>query len=159
MPDPSVVKQEICAKIGCDDEFFCGLPPPTELDRGRIAALNGFGTFDMVLRGKYPASFVSNLAFNPKSYTARTFKNPPSLGNVLSYAEEQVRKLVIPGANGHASARAVAAMYNSILSAARGDDGRVGFTEATIEELCVTAEPRRPVRRPRPRPRRPRRPR
>ena len=27
------------------------------------------------------------------------------------------------------------------MSAGRGDDGRVGFTEATIEELFVTAEP------------------
>ena len=141
------VKEEICTPVGCADEFFCGLPPADELDRGRIASLNAYGTFDMMLRSKFPSSFVNNFALNPSSYVARAFSNPPMVPR--DYGEEWVRKLMIPGANGHASARAVAGIYNTILTAGRNGAAEaaaskpvdVGFTPATVDQLLESAEP------------------
>jgi len=67
---------EVAAPLGVD--FHLGLP--TDIDRGRIAHIHGFRTWEMPPHlSAMPAPFV--LAFaNPRSLTARAFGNPKILG-------------------------------------------------------------------------------
>mmetsp|Transcript_17012 Transcript_17012/g.28417 ORF Transcript_17012/g.28417 Transcript_17012/m.28417 type:complete len:485 (-) Transcript_17012:272-1726(-) len=135
------VKEEIATKVGVEDEFFIGLPPPNVLPRSRVAALNAWGPFDLFFRGKFPSAFVNNFLFKPSSYAARALSICPKLGDTRVYGTEEVRKLVCPASNGHTSARAVAAVYNTFLSDLRPGSSslRVGFTQETADELRTPA--------------------
>ena len=137
------LKEEVFSKIGYNDEFFLGLPGPDELPRSRIASINAWSPIDLLLRGKFPPAFIRNFLLNPTSYTYRTFSKPSATGDVRAYGTEKVRECVIPGANGHMSARALAAIYNSILAAGRGNgkvDNKAGFARSTLDLLAEPAE-------------------
>merc|ERR1711862_1019705 len=73
--------------------------------------------------------------FRPSSYTARAFQNPSVTGDPSNYNLEEVRTLEIPGANGHATARFVAAFYNAFATAANKLANPLGFSEDAIKEM------------------------
>jgi len=139
-----LLKNDLFAKIGLQQEFFCGLPDPDVLDRGRIASLNGWKVHDLLLRGKLNPDFIWNFALRPSSYCARAFSNPKATGDPRAYGTEAIRQCVIPAANGHVTARALAGAYDAILAAGRGDGAAnaAGFTRGTLELLSEPVQSR-----------------
>ena len=105
------LREEVASKVGVADEFYIGLPDPKELDRDRVANVNAWSPLDLLMRSKYPPEFVRNFVLKPWSYAFRSIKNPQCCGDPPAYNTEELRTLEVPAANGHASARAVAAMY------------------------------------------------
>ncbi len=114
---------EIAIPLGLD--FWIGLPD--SIPEQRIARLQAdWYRVKMVANiKKMPTDWVKAF-LNPKSLTARTFANPAVLGKPARYNEPEMRRLELPAANGHGTARAIATAYGEF--AAGGD------------RLCITAE-------------------
>lgn len=124
---------EVAAPLGLD--FHLGLP--ADVDRGRVARIHGFRTWEMPLHlSAMPAPFV--LAFaNPRSLTARAFGNPRILGVPENFNRPDVQAAEIPAANGVGQVRSIAKLYGD---AATG--GKVlGLTPATLAALTTSATP------------------
>ncbi|BCJ49958.1 esterase [Actinoplanes sp. NBRC 14428] len=125
--------EEVAAPLGLD--FHIGLPAGT--DRGRIARIHGFRPWQMMLHlNAMPPSFVRAF-FNPRSLSARAFRNPRVLGEPDNINRPDVQAAEIPAVNGIGLVRSVAKLYGD---AATGGAG-LGLTAATLDELRNPAEP------------------
>lgn len=98
-----------------DLDFWIGLPD--SIPEERIARLQAdWYRVKMVANiKKMPTEWVKAF-LNPKSLTARTFSNPAVLGKPARYNEPEMRKLELPAANGHGTARAVATAYGEFAT-------------------------------------------
>jgi CubicO group peptidase (beta-lactamase class C family) len=72
-------------------------------------------------------SLLTEIMADPQSMLARTFANPPVLGSTSTLLTRAWRGAEIPSVNGHANARAIAAIYakmpaKEIETAGRGKD-------------------------------------
>ncbi len=138
-PQPRTIGQyfndNIAVPLGLD--FWIGLPE--SIPESRIARLQAdwYRTKMVANIKKMPTEFVKGF-LNPRSLTARTFANPAVLGKPARYNEPQMRKLELPAANGHGTARAIATAYGEF--AAGG--ARLGITPEVFDEASrAAAEP------------------
>lgn len=123
---------EIAAPLELD--FWIGLP--NSIPEERIARLQAdWYRVKMVANiKKMPTEWVKAF-LNPKTLTARTFSNPIFLGKPARYNEPQMRRLELPAANGHGTARAIATAYGEF--AAGG--ARLGITEEVSNDVANAA--------------------
>ena len=122
-----------------DLDFWIGLP--NAIDEEQIAHLQAdWYRVKMVANiNKMPKEFVRGF-LNPRSLTARTFGNPAALGKPARYNEPEMRRLELPAANGHGTARAIATAYGEL--AAGG--ARLGMTADVLDDVArPAAEPSR----------------
>lgn len=93
------VREELMAPLGLEGQFFLGLPEPED---GRVAPLS----MDDALRSEVPPP--------PESYAGRAV--PPAfypLGETFNRID--VRRAIVPGAGGIATARALARLYAATI--------------------------------------------
>ena len=123
---------EIAAPLDLD--FWIGLPD--SVPEKRIARVQGdWYRVKMVANiSKQPTEWVKGF-LNPRSLTARTFSNPIALGKPARYNTPEMRKLELPAANGHGTARAVATAYGEIAAGGK----RLGITDDVLEEVSTAA--------------------
>lgn len=116
-------------------DFWIGLPSSVPEDR--IARLQAdWYRLKMVANiKKMPKEFVKGF-LNPRSLTARTFGNPAVLGKPARYNEPEMRRLELPAANGHGTARAIATAYGEF--AAGG--ARLGIRPEVAADVASAAD-------------------
>ena len=124
--------EEIAGPLGL--EFYFGLP--AELDPDRRAVIHGWKPIEMIghLR-EMPPAFVLGF-MNPRSITARSFKNPAVLGVIDNYNRPDVLAPEIPAANGTGEVRSVARLYGELATGGTA----LGMDPATLEQLTRPAE-------------------
>ncbi len=103
-------RDEIAGPLGAD--FHIGLP---DAEHARVAEMSAI-PMDAPPDGE-GLSLAMTFMKDPQGMTARAFMNPPSLARGPNVPEW--RRAEIPGANGHATARALARIYGAV---ARGGD-------------------------------------
>lgn len=121
--------------VPLDLDFWIGLPD--DIPAIRIARLQAdwYRTRMVANIKKQPSDFVKGF-LNPKSLTARTFANPAMLGKPARYNEPEMRRLELPAANGHGTARAIATAYGEL--AAGGE--RLGMTPEVLADVAQAAD-------------------
>ncbi len=117
-----------------DLDFWIGLPD--DIPAIRIARVQGdWYRARMVANiSKQPTEFVKGF-LNPKSLTARTFSNPMMLGKPARYNNPEMRKLELPAANGHGTARAIATAYGEIAAGGK----QLGITNEVLADVSTAA--------------------
>src|SRR4051812_14072606 len=124
---------EVAAPLGLD--FHLGLPQ--DADHGRVARIHGFRNWEMMLHlGEMPASFVRAFA-NPRSLTARAFRNPRILGTVENFNRPDVQAAEIPAGNGVGQVRSIARLYGEVAAGGAA----LGLTVDSLDALRNAASP------------------
>jgi CubicO group peptidase (beta-lactamase class C family) len=123
---------EIAIPLGI--EFYIGLPG--NYPRDCIATLKGFKPWTMLFHlNKMPWPFVKGM-LNPKSLTARSFNNPPLLGDMTRYNDVDMQTIELPAANGIGQARGMAKAYGEFATGG----ATLGLTPETLAALTDSAE-------------------
>jgi len=137
------VREEMCRPLQIEDELFIGLPK--EVPDNRLAELDARQALENLLIDTFPKDLMQKMLFQPWTYTARSFRNPrlslmPSMTNFNSRA---VREVEMPGANGHATSRALAQVYSAAERAinTNGLANPLGFSKESLDELMKPAKP------------------
>lgn len=133
---------EVVPKAGCQGEFYLGVP--SSVPESRLASfmlvsqLKALKDLD-----KLPPKLLLNVLFRPSSYTARTLKNPPMVSGFAN--DRKVRAAEYPASNGHATARALAAMYSAAERAinTQGRENAFGLSEEILSALQEVHPPSR----------------
>ena len=125
-------KEEIA--IPLDLDFWIGLPDSIPDDRIARVQADWYRVKMVANIKKMPTEWVKAF-LNPRSLTARTFSNPAFLGKPARYNEPEMRRLELPAANGHGTARAIATAYGEF--AAGGN--RLGITPGVANEVASAA--------------------
>ena len=120
--------------IPLDLDFWIGLPDSIPEDRIARVQADWYRVKMVVNIKKMPTEWVKAF-LNPRSLTARTFSNPAFLGKPARYNEPEMRRLELPAANGHGTARAIATAYGEF--AAGGN--RLGITPEVANEVASAA--------------------
>lgn len=120
--------------IPLDLDFWIGLPDSIPDDRIARVQADWYRVKMVANIKKMPAEWVKAF-LNPRSLTARTFSNPAFLGKPARYNEPEMRRLELPAANGHGTARAIATAYGEF--AAGGN--RLGITPGVANEVASAA--------------------
>ena len=125
-------QEEIAAPLDLD--FWIGLPD--SISAIRIARLQAdWYRIKMVANiKKQPKDFVKGF-LAPRSLTARTFANPAMLGKPARYNNPEMRRLELPAANGHGTARAIATAYGEVAAGGK----RLGITDEVLAEVSSAA--------------------
>lgn len=122
-------REEIAEPLGAD--FHIGLP---DAEHGRVAELSPIPPPE----AGEGLDLAAALANEPEGLLARAFLNPPSI--LLGPNTPEWRRAEIPGANGHANARAVARVYAALACGGELDGVRVlspeGIDRCRHEESC-----------------------
>ncbi len=128
-------RDNIAEPLGLD--FWIGLPDSVPEHRIARVQADWYRVKMVANISKMPKDFVKGF-LNPRSLTARTFGNPAALGKPARYNGPEMRRLELPAANGHGTARAIATAYGEF--AAGG--ARLGITpEVTSEVSRAAVEP------------------
>ena len=124
--------EEIATPLGLD--FWIGLPD--SIPESRIARIEAdWYRVKMVANiKKMPTDWVKAF-LNPRSLTARTFSNPAFLGKPARYNDPEMRKLELPAANGHGTARAIATAYGEFATGGK----RLDITAEVANEVARAA--------------------
>jgi len=117
-----------------DLDFWIGLPDSIPEDRIARVQADWYRVKMVANIKKMPTEWVKAF-LNPRSLTARTFSNPAFLGKPARYNEPEMRRLELPAANGHGTARAIATAYGEF--AAGGN--RLGITPEVTNEVASAA--------------------
>jgi CubicO group peptidase (beta-lactamase class C family) len=102
-------REEVAGPLGAD--FRIGLP---DSEHGRVAEMSAIPP-----PGPDGMPFLNALLSDPDGLTARAFANPPSIAAGANVPEW--RRAEIPGANGHATAEAIARVYSALAVGGRVD--------------------------------------
>lgn len=95
-------------------EFYIGLP--SDVPRDRIAVLDAYAPWQMLLNlHKMPFAFVRNF-LNPRSITARSFSNPKVLGLAKRYNDVDMQSIELPASNGIGQVRSIAKAYSEFAT-------------------------------------------
>jgi CubicO group peptidase (beta-lactamase class C family) len=130
----SYFRDEIAKPLGAD--FHIGLPDAQHARVGEMSAIPA------PLPDGEGMSLAALIAGDPESLAARAFTNPPTM--LLGPNHAEWRRAEIPGANGHASAAGVAAVY-AALACGGSLDGVKLLSPAGIER-CRAEQSRGPDR-------------
>jgi CubicO group peptidase (beta-lactamase class C family) len=141
------LKEEVVSKLGLDDEFYLGLPD--SIPDSRLAVLDAPTKTEVTFSmgdSATPPGLVRKILFQPKSYTGKACNNPKLENDgTLSacYNERRVRRIEMPAANGHATARALARIYSSAEDAIRthGQVNALGLTQETLRHIMEPCSP------------------
>jgi CubicO group peptidase (beta-lactamase class C family) len=109
-------REEIAEPLGAD--FWIGLPDHEHARVGEMSAIPL-----QAPPGEDGMSLAMTFMKDPEGMTARAFMNPPSMAKGPNHAEW--RRAEIPGANGHATARALASIYGAVASDGASATARV----------------------------------
>lgn len=109
-------REEIAEPLGAD--FWIGLPDHEHARVGEMSAIPLEAP-----PGEDGLSLAMTFMKDPEGMTARAFMNPPSMAKGPNHAEW--RRAEIPGANGHATARALASIYGAVASDGASAGARV----------------------------------
>jgi len=123
---------EIATPLGLD--FWIGVPDSIPEDRIARVQADWYRVKMVANIKKMPTDWVKAF-LNPRSLTARTFSNPAFLGKPARYNEPEMRRLELPAANGHGTARAIATAYGEF---ANGGE-RLGITDDVANEVASAA--------------------
>jgi CubicO group peptidase (beta-lactamase class C family) len=115
-------REEVAEPLGA--EFRIGVPDALH---GRIAEM---GPIPPPEPGAEAGSLASVMLSDPNGLAAQAFLNPPSM--LLGPNVPEWRRAEIPGANGHASAHAIARIYGALARGGEQDGVRV-LSRAGIE--------------------------
>lgn len=126
-------QDEVAEPLGI--EFHIGLP--RGYDPERRAVIHGVKAREMLLHlHEMPPAFVFGF-LNPRSATARAFRNPAVLAVIDNYNRADVLAAEIPAANGTGEVRAVGRLYGDLATGGRG----LGLAPGTLRALAEPAEP------------------
>ena len=125
-------QDNIAAPLGLD--FWIGLPESVPEHRIARVQADWYRVKMLANISKMPSDFVKGF-LNPRSLTARTFGNPAVLGKPARYNEPQMRRLELPAANGHGTARAIATAYGELASGG----ARLGISPDVSSEVARAA--------------------
>ncbi len=110
-------------------DFYIGLPEG--FPRKRLAKIKGNKAWQTLFHlNKLPWGFVKSF-LNPKSLTARTFKNPAILGETNNYNLPELQGIEIAAANGIGNARSIAKAYGEFATGGK----ILGLKRATLDAL------------------------
>jgi CubicO group peptidase (beta-lactamase class C family) len=115
-------RETVARPLGLD--FHVGLP---DREHARVAEMSEIAPPD-----GDGASLAALVLSDPEGLQARAFVNPPSMARGVNVPEW--RRAEIPGANGHGSARDLAALYGALAS------GRPRLLSADGVARCATEE-------------------
>lgn len=113
-------REAVAGPLGMD--FHVGLP---DAEHGRVAEMSGI---PMPEPGAEGMQLGLVMMMDPEGLTARAFMNPPSMARGVNIPEW--RRAEIPGANGHADARALARVYGALASGGAADGVHVLSAES-----------------------------
>ena len=114
-------------------QFYFGLP--ADLDPERRAVIHGWKQAELALHlRQMPPAFILGF-LNPRSLTARAFKNPAVLGVIDNYNRADVLAPEIPAANGTGEVRAVSRLYGELATGGTA----LGLNPATLDVLTGPA--------------------
>lgn len=119
---------EVAVPLGI--EFHIGLPPAVPSDR--IATFVGGRRLAQALHATEVPWPVLRRMLNPRSATFKAFTNPKALTKLPDINTRGLLEAELPSVNGTGTARAIATVYGDL---ARGVDGVLGLTAATVDEL------------------------
>ena len=124
---------EIAAPLDLD--FWIGLPDSVSAIRIARLQANWYRVRMLANISKQPSDFVKAF-LDPRSFTARTFSNPAMLGKPARYNEPEMRRLELPAANGHGTARAIATAYGELAAGGQ----RLGITPEVLADVSSAAD-------------------
>ncbi len=124
---------EIAAPLGLD--FWIGLPDSVGAIRVARIQAEWYRVKMLANIKKLPREFVKAF-LDPRSLTARTFSNPAMLAKPARYNDPEMRRLELPAANGHGTARAIATAYGEL--AAGG--ARLGISPEVLADVARAAD-------------------
>lgn len=126
-------QDEIAIPLGLD--FYIGLP--SDIPRSRIATIKGYQRWQMIFNiNKLPQKFVFAM-LNPGTLTARSFANPPILGDINGYNEIRMQEIELPASNGIGTARSIAKAYGEFATGGKN----LNIKEETLNALKQPAKP------------------
>ncbi len=120
--------------VPLDLDFWIGLPDSVPEDRIARLQADWYRVKMVANISKMPNDFVKGF-LNPRSLTARTFGNPAVLGKPARYNEPEMRRLELPAANGHGTARAIATAYGEFASGG----ARLGISQDVLSDISRAA--------------------
>ena len=120
--------------IPLDLDFWIGLPDSIPADRIARLQADWYRVKMLANIKKMPTEWVKAF-LNPRSLTARTFSNPAFLGKPARYNEPEMRRLELPAANGHGTARSIATAYGEFATGGN----RLGITAEVSAEVASAA--------------------
>jgi CubicO group peptidase (beta-lactamase class C family) len=130
-----ILAREIAGPLGAD--VYIGLPEALD---GRVATLVTLPLMGvpssilvpMIVGGSLEAAFFRNVLLRPGSPGSRAVKHPRELGgfNLSNFNRPEVRRAELPWANGHASARGIARMYQALVAGGTLDGARIWSADA-----------------------------
>ena len=125
-----LLASEIAGPLGAD--VYVGLPEALD---GRVATLvppRGLGAVKAIAKpllkgGSMESQFVRNVFLRPNSPGARAVRNPRVLGGkkLANYNLPRVRRMQLPWANGHATARGLARVYQALVQGGELDGSKI----------------------------------
>jgi len=131
-----ILADEIAGPLGAD--VHLGLGPEHDERVATLATLPLMGIPRAILLpifvgGSLESSFFRNVLLRPSSPGSRAVKHPRDLGGfkLSNYNLPHIRRCELPWANGHASARGVARMYQALVAGGELDSVRVWSEPAT----------------------------
>ncbi|MCO5188769.1 MAG: beta-lactamase family protein [Anaerolineae bacterium] len=123
---------EIAVPLGI--EFYIGLPE--DYPRDCVATLKTYKPWQMLFNlNKMPWPFVKAM-LNPKSLTARSFNNPPLMGDMARYNDSDMQTIEVPAANGIGQVRGMAKAYGEFATGG----SKLGLSTKTLAALTDSAE-------------------
>jgi len=126
---------EIAGPLGAD--VYLGVPEALDERVATLVTLPGLGALKAVgkpllVGGSMESRFFRNVLFRRKSPGSRAVRNPRDLGGtkLANYNLPRVRRMELPWANGHATARGLARVYQALVQGGELDGVRILSSEA-----------------------------
>lgn len=127
---------EIATPLGAD--VYLGLPPALDERVATLVTLPPLHVprallLPMIAGGSLESRFFRNVLLRPGSPGSRAVRHPRELGGLKlsNFNQERVRRLELPWANGHASARGLATVYQAMVAG-----GSLGGRRIWSEQAC-----------------------
>ena len=131
----SYFRDEVAGPLGAD--FHIGLDDD---HHGRVAEMSPMALPEPGSQNTDAPALAELLIRDPEGMSARAFMNPPSMAEGVNHAAW--RRAEIPGANGHATARALARIYGVLARGGEQDGVRLLSREGI--ERCREEQSRGP---------------
>lgn len=131
----ALLREELLGPLGAEVEL--GLPPERDPRVATLVPLSPWRIPDQVLwpllrGGSRESAFLRNVLLRPSSPGSRAVRQPKVLGGraLGNYNLPRVRRMELPWANAHASARGLARVYQALLDGRAADGSRLFSSQA-----------------------------
>lgn len=130
-----ILAAEIAGPLGAD--VYLGLPESLDERVATLATLPLIGVprailVPLVVGGSLESRFFRNVLLKPGSPGSRAVKHPKELGGfkLSNFNRPEIRRIELPWANAHASARGIATVYQALVAGGEHQGRRIWSTEA-----------------------------